>query len=196
MAAGFGRRTTAAVIVLAIAVLSGCSESDKPAETLPSGSSAAITSSEALPPLGPPNFPVPDEARERTSEGALAFMRYYIGLSSHIADGSVEPQALLDLSDGCGTCARVAASYQQDRAAGLTYEGFEYTFREYGLPVITGSQAEIGFVYSQGPYEVIDKSGIALPGRRVQASGDLQSGAFLVWRDDLASWMVTSMTIG
>jgi hypothetical protein len=195
MAAGFARRTTVALAVAA-AVLCGCSEESRPADALPDASSSPLTSSEALPPLGPPDFPVPNEAREKTPEGALAFMQYYLGLSSHIADGYVQSRVLIDLSDGCATCSRVAASYQENQAAGLRYKGFDYVFREYGAPIVEGDRAEIGFVYSQNGYEVIDQSGTALPGRTVQPSGDLQSGASLSWRDDLVSWVVTSLTIG
>ncbi|MGY1740287.1 MULTISPECIES: hypothetical protein [unclassified Blastococcus] len=184
------------MLALAAAVLSGCSSEQPANDTLPDASASTSAPTEALPPLGPPEFPVPDAAREKTPGGALEFTRYYIGLSAHIATGAVNPQVLLDLSDGCGFCRRVAMSYEEDRTAGLTYEGFEYTFEEYGLPVLDGAVAEIGFAYSQSSYEVVDRHGQSLPDRAVEATGDLQSGAHLVWRDDISTWLVTSMTIG
>ena len=65
-------------LVLATALLSGCSEKDEANSTLPSTSAAATT--EALPPVGPADFPVPDEARTKDAAGAEAFLYYWIDL--------------------------------------------------------------------------------------------------------------------
>jgi hypothetical protein len=73
-----GVRVVAGCLV-AVAALSGCAQKQEASTTLPSGSS---TSGEELPPLGPADFPVPDEARRQTEAGVLAFGNYYFDLSN------------------------------------------------------------------------------------------------------------------
>ncbi|MCW2579144.1 MAG: uncharacterized protein JWR82_745, partial [Blastococcus sp.] len=51
-------------------LLSGCSEKQEANDTLPSTS--ASPSTEALPEVGPADFPVPDEARTKDAAGAEA----------------------------------------------------------------------------------------------------------------------------
>ena len=61
-----------AVCLLAgAAVLAGCSDMQEASESLPSTSSAAPTEDE-LPPLGPEDLPMPDEARTQDAAGAEA----------------------------------------------------------------------------------------------------------------------------
>ena len=52
--------------VIGASMLGGCSEKHEANDTLPSASAAETT--EALPALGPPDFPVPDEARTKDDE--------------------------------------------------------------------------------------------------------------------------------
>ena len=49
-------------------LLGGCSEKQEANDTLPSASAAETT--EALPEVGPADFPVPDEARTKDAAGA------------------------------------------------------------------------------------------------------------------------------
>jgi hypothetical protein len=182
-------------LVLTASLLSGCSAKQEANQTLPT-SSAAETTPE-LPPLGPEDFPVPDEAREKTSDGALAFAKYYMSLGTEIGKGDLPAQVLLDLStDECRLCAQVAASFSADQAAGYTYRDSHYTFKELGPPLVEGDKAELGFVYAQSAYSVVDGSGQEVPDRAGAASGDLQSGMLLSWKDDVRSWLVASLTVG
>ncbi len=67
----------AVLAVLALAS-AGCSEPGQPSTSLPTATS---TSAEpTLEPLGPPDFPVPAEAREQTEAGAIAMASYYLDL--------------------------------------------------------------------------------------------------------------------
>ncbi len=177
-------------------VLSGCSERQEAADTLPEANATPSASEPELPPLGPPELPVPDAAREKTPEGALAFAKYYMSLGTEIGRGTIPAQSLRDLSKNCALCNQVAGSFEADRSAGYTYRGANYTFAEYGLPHIENATAEVGFVYAQGAYTVIDASGEEVPDRSGEASGELQSGMLLEWRSDLQSWLVTSLTVG
>jgi hypothetical protein len=177
-------------------VLSGCSERQEAADTLP-GADAEPSATEAeLPPLGPSEFPVPDAARERTPEGALEFTRYYVKLNGHIASGPLNPQPLLDLSQDCRQCIAVAQSYADDRAAGYTYDQFTYKFTPAGPGLIEDDIAQVGFVYEQGPLNVLDGGGNRVAERSSSATGRLQSGTTLAWDSSRTTWIVTGLTIG
>jgi hypothetical protein len=185
----------AAGLIAATAVLTGCSERQPANETLPTHSAAETTPE--LPPLGPEGLPVPSEAREKTPEGALAFAKYYLALGTAIGQGSFPSQSLLDLSTpDCRLCAQVAASFAEDEAAGYKHVGSSHTFREYALPRVNGDTAELGFAYSQSAYTVVDANGQDVPSQAAAASGELQSGMLLQWREDLDCWLVSSLAIG
>lgn len=176
--------------------LTGCSEKQEAREALPETSSAAPTEDE-LPPLGPDQFPVPSEARRKSPEGALAFARYYMRLGIEIGLGKAPAESMLTLStDNCRLCRQVAQSFSDDQTAGYTRRGSTSTFKEYGPPLLVGDTADIGFVYAQSADEVLDRDGNAIPDRAGVASGDLQSGMQLIWRDDLECWHVNSLVVG
>jgi hypothetical protein len=176
-------------------LLSGCSEQEAN-DTLPGADASPSESEPALPQLGPPEYPVPAAAREKTPGGALAFAEYYMSLGTEIAQGDISAKTLLDLStEECRLCGQVAESFGEDQTAGYTYSP-AYTFEEYGPAQISGDVAEIGFVYSQNAYTVTDSTGQEVPERAGRNTGNLQSGMFLVWSQDLQSWLVTSLTVG
>ena len=91
-------------LLLATALLSGCAEKQEARDTLPTASAAPTT--EALPELGPADFPVPDEARTKDAAGAEAFLRYYIELS--IGSRRSRGQPLRDSAPDCQECLRIA----------------------------------------------------------------------------------------
>lgn len=193
------RRWTLRLVACALgasAVLAGCSAGNQEArETLPSPSSAA-PSEEELPPLGPEDFPMPAQARERTPEGAVEFTRYYVALAQFLAKQSRDPAPLSQLSESCSICDRIARSLQEDRDAGYKYTAYEYSFRSNGPGLMMGDQAEVGFVYNQGPITVVDSAGLPVASRSTGVTGDLQSGAALKWRDELQAWVITTLTVG
>jgi hypothetical protein len=192
------RRSTVGLLACLAAAgtaLVGCSEKQE-ANTLPSTSSVAPTEEE-LPPLGPEDYPVPTGARNKTPEGALAFAKYYMSLGTEIGQGDYPSRFLLDLSTpDCRLCDRVAASFAEDEAAGYKHVGSSHTFEEYALPRIAGDTAELGFVYAQSAYTVVDAKGRDVPSEAAAASGELQSGMLLEWRSDLDCWLVSNLTIG
>ncbi len=177
-------------------LLSGCSAQQEANGTLPGADASPSASEPELPPLGPPKYPVPAAAREKTPGGALAFAEYYMSLGTEIAQGDIPAKTLLDLStEECRLCGQVAESFNEDQIAGYTYNP-AYTFDEYEPALISGDVAEIGFVYSQSAYTVTDSTGKEIPERAGRDTGDLQSGMFLIWRHDLQSWLVTNLTVG
>jgi hypothetical protein len=193
------RRSTIGLLACLLAtgaVLGGCSEAQKANDTLPS-TSAATPTEEELPPLGPADLPVPAEAREKTPEGALAFAKYYMALGTKIGRGDFPSHFLLDLSTTeCRLCGRVAASFAEDEVAGYKHIGSSHTFKEYALPRIASDTAEVGFVYSQSAYTVIDANGQDVPSQAAVASGELQAGMLLEWHSELNCWLVSNLTIG
>jgi hypothetical protein len=184
-------RTTAAAVV-GMAVLAGCSDAGTANETLPPISSSAAPTSEALQPLGPADFPVPDTARQKTPEGVLAFTTYYLELSEHLLP-SLESQPLRDLSRGCEVCEQVADGYDADRVAGYRYEGDRLSITSTGTAVVKGQTAEISFLLMQPPVAVYDRSGQLVPNRQSDAY-QLTGGMALEWDDSLRSWLVTQLT--
>jgi len=71
------RRTTlrlVAGLAAGVALLGGCSEKQEASDTLPNAGAAEPSEAE-LPPLGPADLPMPDEARTKDAAGAVAFVR-------------------------------------------------------------------------------------------------------------------------
>jgi hypothetical protein len=192
------RRSTIGLLACLLAtgaVLGGCSEAQKANDTLPS-TSAATPTEEELPPLGPADLPVPAEAREKTPEGAVEFVRYYVTLTKHVSENSQDSEPLLQLSEDCRTCIRIAQSIEADRAANYTYREYVFRFEEYGPALVAGDTAQVGFLYVQGPITVLDQAGQVVTDRSAAKAQELQSGAVLLWRQDLESWVVTGLTVG
>jgi hypothetical protein len=196
------RRSTVGLLacLLAVgAVLGGCSKTHEANDTLPSTSAPApapAPTEEELPPLGPADLPVPAEAREKTPEGAVEFVRYYVTLTKHVSENSQDPEPLLQLSEECRTCTRIAQSIEADRAANYSYREYVFRFDEYGPALIDGDTAQVGFLYVQGPITVIDQAGQVVADRSAAKAQELQSWAVLLWRQDLESWVITGLTVG
>lgn len=185
-----------ACVVGASAVLAGCSEKQEAQQSLPSTSSAAPSTTEALPPLGPAAFPVPPEARAKTADGAVEFVRYYVTLTKYLADHGLDPEPLLTLSQDCRSCSNIAASLTEDREANYTYLQYDFEFDEYGPALIEGDTAQMGFTYIQGPVSVVDQAGAVVEDRSSATREKLESGAILLWRSDQQTWVLTALTVG
>ncbi|MCZ2818734.1 DUF6318 family protein [Modestobacter sp. VKM Ac-2977] len=181
---------------MAIAVLSGCSRGETANETLPEASPSAAETSEALPPLGPPDLPMPPEAREQTEAGAAAFIRYYVELINH-TNSDMDPQFLRQLSRDCATCDRIADETDADALAGYRYVGGRLSVTSsLEATLSTPGQAESAFVIDQEELAIENSNGQPVPGLSFPALDDLQSGSVLTWNKGIASWMVTELTLG
>jgi hypothetical protein len=174
--------------LVAVATLSGCAEKQEASTTLPSASSA---SAEDLPPLGPADFPVPDEARQRTEAGVVAFSNYYFDLSNHLLS-TLESEPLRDLSRDCSVCDAMADSYDSDKTAGYTYEGGAIRIASTGSIRIQGSEAEISFVLTQDTLTVKDPSGTIAEAKSSLAYR-LSGGMALAWDTSRSTWLVTQI---
>ena len=179
-------------LVVATALLTGCSEKDQASNTLPSPSTAATT--EALPPIGPADFPVPDEARTKDAAGAEAFLRYYIELSNRQQE-LLEGQPLRDLGPDCQECLRIARNFDEVAEANQRYEGGEITLNDVTAPQMDGERASISFGARQEAVRLVDQAGnVVNPGLDVLPNQG--SGITLVWSVADESWLVEALNIG
>jgi hypothetical protein len=103
-------------------VLSGCSERQEAADTLPEADATPSASEPELPPLGPPDLPMPAEARTQDAAGAEAFVRYYIDLINRTST-VMDAAPLREFSDGCLDCNRIASVVDKDATLGHQYDG-------------------------------------------------------------------------
>ncbi len=183
----------AAYLVAGTAVLTGCSEKQEAAQTLPSTSSAAPTEDE-LPSLGPADLPMPAEARTQDAAGAEAFVRYYIELINRTST-VMDAQPLRDLSDGCRDCDRIADNVERDSAAGYRYGGGTVTITYAGPPLIGTGTAELGLQGDQAAAYALDTTGAPVPELALPAYAGLSGGAAMRWDDRRSTWLMSSFTL-
>ena len=178
--------------MIGTALVSGCAEKQEASDTLPSSSAAETT--EALPQIGPADFPVPDEARTKDAAGAEAFLRYYLELSDRQQE-LLDGQPLRDLGPECRECLRIAKAFDDVAAAGNRYEGGQLTLNDLSEPLLGGNEATIAFGVKQEAVRLVDAAGNTVDeGLPVQPN--LGSGITLIWSDDQYSWLVKSLTLG
>jgi Family of unknown function (DUF6318) len=178
-----------AACALALPLLAGCSTKHEASQSLPTTSRA--TSSQALPPLGPSDFPVPAEARVKSASGAEAFTRYYIELLNHQL-ATLDSGPIRNLSRNCETCSAMAESYDHARAAGQKYEGGRLSVSSTGTAVVDGDNGEVSFLLQQEAVTVHDSQGAVLPGRSAQGV-TLGGGLRLGWEEARSTWIVTQL---
>jgi len=189
-----GRIRLAAALVLGTTLLAGCSEdAEAPSESLPSATSSAPTT-EALPVVGPADFPVPPEARTQDAAGAEAFLRYWIDLLER-QQAVPAGQPLRDLGPDCGECQRIARVFDETAASGWRYQGGELTLNDVTTPRVSGDAAAFGFGIRQEAVQRVDGNGLPVDGGQGVAP-NVAGGIDLVWSSAQQSWLVTSFGYG
>ena len=186
-------RGSAIALLVATAVLSGCSEKQEASTTLPTTSAAETT--QALPTVGPADFPVPDEARTKDAAGAEAFLRYWIDLLNR-QQGIPAGQPIRDLGPECRECLRIAKAFDDAAAAGYRYEGGELSLNDVTEPRLKDDGASIAFGARVEPLTIRDAAGAPVPDGVGDLNPNASSGISLVWSEDVRSWLVVGMTIG
>jgi hypothetical protein len=177
-------------VVIGTALVSGCAEKQEASDTLPSPSASPTT--EALPEIGPADFPVPDEARTKDAAGAEAFLRYYIELINRTSD-VMDAEPLREFSNGCSDCDRIADATEEAAAAGNDYEGGAITITEVGQPILSEVIAEIPIRIDQAAFIVRDATGAPIEGGSPPYS-DVLGGAALAWNAERTTWFMTDLT--
>lgn len=187
------RRWSVGLVACAVAVpllLSGCAEKHQANQFLPTATTT--TAAKTLPPLGPADFPVPTEARQRTTAGASTFAGYYIGLANHLLV-SLDSGPLRQLSRNCVTCASLANGYDANKRAGYHYAGGQLTITSMGTASVKGEHGEIAFLLEQGAVKLLDRNNNEVPGK-TSGSYALSGGMSLLWDESRSCWLVTSLT--
>ena len=185
----------AAAAVASVAVLVACSDGETANDTLPSTStSASADPSETLQPLGPPDFPVPTEAREPTPDGAVKALEYYLDLIQRQSTKDGGP--LRELSNDCTFCSFLADRADADAAAGYVYKGGIISTDDLRLPATDGIVAEFAFSASQTAVEVLDLNGQPVAGRGQEAVSDISAAAAMSWDASIKAWLMTQLSFG
>ncbi|MGY1594175.1 DUF6318 family protein [Geodermatophilus sp. SYSU D00708] len=182
-----------ASLAVGAAVLGGCSEGQEAADTLPSADAPAATEEE-LPPLGPEDLPMPDEARTQDAAGAEAFVRYYIDLINRTST-VMDAAPLREFSNGCRDCDRIASTIESDITAGYRYEGGNITVTEIAQPLLEGDTAEMAMQVDQAALVVLDKTDTSVAELGSPTYEDLSGGAALSWDEQHQSWLLTALTL-
>jgi hypothetical protein len=179
-------------VVIGTALVSGCAEKQEASDTLPSPSASPTT--EALPEIGPADFPVPDEARTKDAAGAEAFLRYWVDLLNQqraIPAG----QPLRDLGPECHSCLRIAQNYDEAAAAGNRYQGGTLSIDDVAEPTFDGDRVAISFLARQDAVQRVDATGAPIDAGQESAEG-LSSGIGLMWSPQEHAWLVTAFDLG
>ncbi|MDP5185388.1 DUF6318 family protein [Blastococcus sp. BMG 814] len=184
-------RTTLGCVLAGTVLLTGCSEKQEASTSLPTPAAAPTT--EALPPLGPADLPMPDEAREQTADGAQAFSEYYVELYNH-ALRTLDTTSMRQLSKACETCDALADQVDRVAAAGQEHEGGEVRIRASTPPYLTGDEAQLVFDVAQAPLS-ITQSGEPVEGQSMPEYSSTGGGGVLQWDETRASWVMTQWNV-
>jgi outer membrane murein-binding lipoprotein Lpp len=188
------RLVRGAAAVLGVVLLAGCSDGGTANETLPSTSStSAAETSASLPPLGPPDMPMPDEAREQTAAGADAFIRYYMDVYT-AAQATMDPTYMDAFSQGCETCDTLISNLSDDMEAGYKYEGGRVAVQSSSFGNLAQSRIEGAFSIAQEALTVRDGAGNELPDLSAPAAS-LNCGAILTWSPIDRTWVLTQWDV-
>ncbi|MEX5719314.1 DUF6318 family protein [Geodermatophilus maliterrae] len=186
---------TAAALAVAAAALAGCSEAEPANDTLPTATAEPAPTTEALPPLGPADFPMPAEARTQDAAGAEAFARYYIGLINRTST-VMDAAPLRDFSQGCRDCERIASDTETDAAAGYRYEGGELTIDGIASALREDESATVSFIADQASLNVRDSNNNIVDDLTFPNLPNLQSGLAASWDEGRSTWVATALALG
>ncbi len=183
--------------VAAIALATGCTPEaeQQPSAELPPASSSSAEPTPELPPLGPEDFPVPDEARTQDEAGAEAFLRYYVDLINH-QQALPEGEPLRVLGPDCNDCQRIAHLYDETSASGETIRGGQLSITTRPGVTVEGDEARISFIARVEAVTTVDTAGDVVPESEYEAEPRLPSGMNLIWSPEKLSWLATALTIG
>jgi len=176
-------------LVVAVVLVGGCSSKHEANDTLPSASETSASPS--LEPLGPADFPMPDEARAESDVGAEATARYYLSLTSY-SFKTLDTKPLRELSRDCEFCSGLAQTIETDAAAGHRFIGGEVSVAQDAQVARDGTSTEVYVSVSQSALQVVDSSGAEV---RSQPAYQVATSVIMEWQDARRSWLITQVTV-
>lgn len=177
-------------------LVAGCSAEEQQASTeLPSASSTPAEPTPELPPLGPADFPVPDEARVQDKAGAEAFLRYFVAMLNR-QQSATDGEPIRRLAPDCPDCLAIARRFDEAAADGLTLKGGEISIDGEVGTSFRGDSVEFSFVTDVAPAQAFDSDGDPIPEYAYAARDDLSSGLGLAWDQEQQYWSPVGLTIG
>ncbi len=180
-------------LAVGAAFLSGCAAKEEASSSLPAPTSKAAPTTAALPPLGPPDFPVPAAARIKDAAGAEAFVRYWIDLLNR-QQAIPAGQPLRQLGPHCSECLRIARVFDEAAAKGEHYQGGAMAINSFGTPIVASGKTTVSFNARGDAIRRVDASGKVL--ETVPEARRLGSGMSLEWSDSTVGWVVTGVALG
>lgn len=186
-------RVTLGLLVVSV-LLSGCAAKEEASTSLPAPTSKAAPTTATLPPLGPPDFPVPATARTKDVAGAEAFMRYWINLLNR-QQAIPAGKPLRDLAPHCQDCSRIARSFDTVAAAGHRYQGGELKINDLPPAALQGERATVNFAVRRDAVRIVDASGRVVDPGAPLAANEI-GGGILEWSAGLGGWLMQGFQIG
>jgi hypothetical protein len=183
-------------VIAAIALVTACTaEAEQPSADLPPASSSSAEPTPELPPLGPEDFPIPDEARTKDEAGAEAFLRYYIDLlNRQQAIPAGEP--IRALGPDCQQCAVIAQRLDEAAEAGLHIEGGEVSIIDGPGIAPRGETANLAFIARAEAARVRDAQGNLVPEEEQPVQDRLPSALEVTWSEQQRSWLASGLSFG
>lgn len=186
------RRAPFAWLVVGVLALAGCSEPQQANDTLPTA--PATTSAEpTLEPLGPADFPVPDEAREQTLGGAVAMASYYFSLLNY-SQAVPTGQWLRVVSMNCVVCSSTADYFDASATSGVTFEGGTFSLVSSGGELLSNAEASIATRVELQAVQAFDANGQPIAAESFDAS-TFSGGLLMSWNTVDAAWVVTQVDL-
>ena len=183
------------LVLAGVGLASGCSGDDRvrPSDSLPPLPSTSATPSPTEDAPGATGYPLPEEARAYTPEGARAFFDYFIAVLNVSALAN-DPVPLREISQGCDFCDELTQRYAQAATDGVQVVGGELVLTSLGdvlLSALGNGAVGAGMAFRaiQRPQQVLDAAGNSISDTpELQTYGSVD----LAWLADRREWLVNS----
>jgi hypothetical protein len=167
-----------------------------PSDTLPPLPSTSATPSPTEDPPGATGYPLPEDARAYTPEGARAFFDYFIAVLN-ASRPLHDPVPIREITQGCEYCDELSARYEQAGVDGITIIGGELVLN--GVGAVTMRPLESGAIGASMSFRVIQRAGQVLDaaGNLVSDTPELQADGTIepAWLADQRDWLVSLYSV-
>ncbi|MGI8721969.1 MAG: hypothetical protein ACR2JG_07045, partial [Geodermatophilaceae bacterium] len=159
----------------------------------PSTSASPTTTED---PPGATGYPLPEEARAYTPEGARAFFDYFIAVLN-ASRPLHDPVPIREITQGCEYCDELSARYTQAGVDGITIVGGDVVLTAVGEPVLgplENGAVGAGMVFRliQQPAQTLDAAGALISDTpEIAAEGTIE----LAWLAEQRDWLVSVYSV-